>query len=349
MTAARPRKSFPPPMKAIVCEQYGGPDVLQLQEIPSPEVGPGQLLIQVMASPITSADRKLRSLDFPNGLRTFGRLVTGWRGPRKRVLGVAFSGVVIEAGAKAENFQVGDRVFGMDAWNMGCHAELKVVSATGAVAHMPASLSFEQAAALPFGGTTSLHFLRKAQLVSGESVLVNGASGVCGSAAVRLATHFGASVTAVCAYRSTLTVKRLGAVHVVDYESQNITRTAERFDVIVDSVGNLAPRSLSRLLNPGGRLVRLNAGVSEMILPSHRSGDQGGYRLVTGLAAEKSSDLIELGDLATAQKFRPSIDSIFSLSEAVAAHRLAGAGGLDGAVLLAPNLDRTNLPRGQSR
>ena len=338
MTAARPRKSFPPPMKAIVCEQYGGPDVLQLQEIPSPEVGPGQLLIQVMASPITSADRKLRSLNFPDGLRTFGRLATGWRGPRKRVLGVAFSGVVVEAGPKAESFQVGDRVFGMDAWNMGCHAELKVVSATGAVAHMPASLSFEQAAALPFGGTTAFHFLRKAQLASGESVLVNGASGVCGSAAVRLATHFGASVTAVCAYRSTLTVKRLGAVRVVDYESQDITRTADRFDMIVDSVGNLAPRSLSRLLNPSGRLIRLNARVSEMILPSHRLSDHGRYRVITGMAPEKKSDLVELGKLASALEFRPPIDSIFTLSEATHAHTLAGAGGLDGAVLLAPNL-----------
>lgn len=326
-------------MKAVVCERYGDPDVLQLREIPRPVAKSNQIMVRVMASPVTSGDLKMRSLDFPIGLKNLGRLAIGWRRPRQGVLGVAFSGMVVETGPGVTCFQRGDRVFGMDGWNMGGHAELKLMAVTGAVTHIPASMSYEQAAALPFGGTTALHFLRKAQLVRGESVLVNGASGVCGSAAVRLASHFGASVTAVCAYRSTLAVRGLGAVQVIDYESQDITRTGARFDVVLDTVGNLTLQGMSSLLNPGGRLIRLNAMLSEMVLPSHRFGDQGRYRLITGLATEQKSDLVVLGDLATTAEFRPPIDSIFSLSEARAAHALAGSGGLDGAVLLAPNRD----------
>lgn len=321
-------------MGAVLCRQYGGPEAVSVGELPRPVPGPDEIRVRVIVSPISVGDRRIRSLDFPQGMKTLGRAAMGWRRPRNPVLGAVFAGQIDAVGKNVRAWRAGDAVFGMDGRGMGCHAAYKLVNSLGAIAPIPAGLSFEGAAALPFGGLTALHFLRSAQLRPGERLLVNGASGACGAAALQLAAAAGSSVTAVCSGRKLAWARQLGATDVLDYTACNFTQLPNRFDVIFDTVGNHGVADMLSVLKPGGRLVRLNAGLNELWSANRPRLLQPDRRVIAGLASERASDMLELAALVERQQVWPQIDSVFHFHHAAMAHGRADAAGLDGAVLL---------------
>jgi NADPH:quinone reductase-like Zn-dependent oxidoreductase len=197
-------------MKAIVYEKYGPPEVLQLKEVEKPTPENNEVLIRTRATTVTSGDWRVRSLNVPVGFGLITRLVFGVSRPRQPILGTELSGVVESVGKDVKNFKVGDQVFAFSDAAMGCYAEYKCMPQDGAIALKPSNLIYDEAAALSFGGTTALDFLRRGKLQSGEKVLINGASGGVGTAAVQLAKHFGADVTAVCSSSNAELVRSLG-------------------------------------------------------------------------------------------------------------------------------------------
>ena len=252
-------------MKAIVYERYGPPEILQLKEVEKPTPKDNEILIKTHATTVTSGDWRVRSLNVPVGFGLIMRLVFGISKPKQPILGSELAGVVESVGKDVTKFKVGDPVFAFSDAAMGCHAEYKCMPQDGAVVVKPPSLSYDEAAALSFGGTTALDFLRRGKLQSGEKVLINGASGGVGTAAVQLAKHFGAIVTGVCSTANMELVRSLGASHVIDYTKEDFTQNGETYDVIVDTVGT-APFSRSKAsLKEGGRLLMVLGGLPDML------------------------------------------------------------------------------------
>lgn len=312
-------------MKAIVCRKYGPPEVLEMCEVATPVPKDNELLIRVCATTVTSADWRIRSFILPPGFGLMGRLALGITGPRQPILGTELAGEVVQTGNAVANFQVGDQVFAFPGAGMGCHAEYRCVAATGPVTKMPPNLSYEQAAALCFGGSTMLDFYRRGRLLSGERVLVNGASGGVGTAAVQLAKHFGAHVTAVCSTGNREMVRSIGADDVIDYTHEDFSRSGNTFDVIVDTVGN-APFSRSgSALKRGGRLLLLVAGLSDL-LSVPWTNLRSGKTIVAGPAEERVEYVQQLADLAAAGQFLPVIDRCYPFGQIVDAHRYVDQG-----------------------
>jgi len=227
--------------------------------------GPDEVLIRIHATTVNSGDWRVRSLEVPAGFGLLSRLALGIWAPRQPILGTELSGVVASVGRDVTTFKAGDAVFAFPGVRMGCHAEYRCMAQDAAVALKPANLSHAQAAALSFGGTTALHFFRKARLGAGKSVLVNGASGAVGTAAVQLAKHFGAEVTAVCSGRNAAMVTSLGADHVIDYTKEDFTRNGRAYDVIIDTAGT-APFARSRAsLRDGGHLLVVLGGLRDLL------------------------------------------------------------------------------------
>ncbi len=255
-------------MRAVVVERYGPPEVAQVRDVPTPTPRAGEVLVRVVSAPVTSGDARLRSGVFPKGFAVPARLAMGIRGPRSRILGAAFSGEIVALGDEVQGRAVGDRVAGMTGMRMGAHAEFVVTTPERLVA-IPASIAHDAAAAVLFGGTTALDYLRdKAQLKPGATVLVNGASGAVGTSAVQLTRHFGAEVTGVTSAANAALVKRLGASRVIDYRATSLEAlraTGERFDVVFDTVGNVSPKSGRPLLAQGGVLLLAVAGFGELL------------------------------------------------------------------------------------
>lgn len=321
-------------MKAFICRQYGPPEVLEMCEVATPTPKHNELLIRVCATTVTSADSRVRSFSLPPGFGVVGRLALGINGPRQPILGTELAGEVVQIGRAVKNFCVGDQVLAFLGASMGCHAEYRCVAETGPVAQMPPNLSYEQAAAMCFGGSTMLDFYHRGGLASGERVLINGASGGVGTAAVQLAKYVGAHVTAVCSAGNVELVRSIGADAVIDYTREDFTRSGGTFDVIVDTVGN-APFSRSgSSLKPGGRLLMLVAGLSELLqvpwinLRSDRA-------VVAGPAKERVEYVQQLAKLAAAGKFLPVIDRSFPFEQIVEAHRYVDKGRKRGNVCIA--------------
>lgn len=321
------------PMAALVCTRYGAPDLLQFKQVPRPVPRRNEVLVQVVASAITSGDRRIRSMDMPTGFRTLGRLALGWSGPRNPVLGAEFSGVVSAVGDRVSRFVPGDAVFGISGFRMGGHAEYVCLPQQGALAQKPGNLSFEDAAALSFGGTTALSFLERAALAPAESILVNGASGNVGLAAVQIARLLGGEVTGVCSAAHLEQVHSLGAVRVLDYTREDFTSLEQRFDVVFDVACNLNLAQCLTVLKPGGRLIRIQAGLAEMcraLLQPRR----GGLRVLAGTAQERSADLEQLADWVRQGLYRPVVARVFPFAQAIEAHRFADLPGRGGSVVM---------------
>lgn len=320
-------------MKAVVYEQYGGPEVLRFAEVPTPVPGPDEVLIKIHATTVNSGDWRVRSLEVPAGFGLLSRLALGIRAPRQPILGTELSGVVASVGRDVTKFKPGDAVFAFPSVRMGCHAEYRCMAQDAAVALKPANVSHAQAAALSFGGTTALHFFRKARLGAGKSVLVNGASGAVGTAAVQLAKHFGAEVTAVCSGRNAAMVTSLGADHVIDYTKDDFTRNGRAYDVIIDTAGT-APFARSRAsLRDGGQLLVVLGGLRDLLrIPWVALTDS--RRVIGGTATATAEDLRFLADLAERGELRPVIDRTYRFDEIVEAHRYVDTGRKTGSVVI---------------
>jgi NADPH:quinone reductase-like Zn-dependent oxidoreductase len=320
-------------MKAIVYTQYGSPDVLKLQEVAKPAPKDNEVLIKIYATTVTSGDWRVRSLSMPIGFGLISRLVFGVLKPRQPILGTELAGKIAAVGKDVSNFKVGDQVFAFDGARMACHAEYKCMSADGTVALKPVNLTYEEAAAMSFGGTTILDFFRRGKLQSGEKVLINGASGCVGTAAVQLAKHCGAEVTGVCSTTNVELVKSLGADWVIDYTKEDFAKNGETYDVIVDMVGN-APFSRSKgVLKRGGRLLMVLAGLPD-ILQIPWVAMASSKKVIAGPAAEKVEDLHFLANLAETGAFKPIIDRRYPLAHIAEAYSYVDTGHKKGNVVI---------------
>jgi NADPH:quinone reductase-like Zn-dependent oxidoreductase len=319
-------------MKAIVYHRYGGPEVLHLAEVPRPEPKLNEVLIRVRATTVTAGDWRARGLKLPRGMRLMGRLFFGVFGPRKKILGTELSGDVVAVGRNVTKFKVGDAVFALTGANYGAYAEYVAVSQNAAIALKPVGISYEEAAALSFGGTTALDFFRRAGLKAGETVLINGASGGVGVAAVQLARHFGAPVTAVTSGGNATLVSSLGADRVIDYTQQDFRALGETWDVVMDTVGTVTVDNAHQTLKPGGRLLLVAGALAELF--SGGRAKKLGFSLVAGPSPERPEDLRTLAELAASGAYRAVIDRTYAPEEIVEAHRYVDTGRKRGSVVI---------------
>lgn len=320
-------------MKAIVYTKYGPPDVLQLKQIAKPTPKDNEVLIKVHVTTVTAGDWRARTLKVPKGFGLISRLVFGIFKPRQPILGTELAGEIESVGKDVKKFKVGDQVFAFSGAKMGCYVEYKTMPEDGPLAIKPANLTFEEAAAISFGGTTALNFLRKGKIQKGEKVLINGASGGVGTALIQLAKHFGAEVTAVCSTGNLKLVKSLGADHVIDYTKEDFTQNGETYDIIVDTVGT-APFSRSKgSLKRGGRLLMVLGSLPDMLqIPwVSLTTDK---KIIAGPAAGRAEDLRFLAKLAEAGEFKPVIDRRYPLEQIAQAHRYVDKGHKKGNVVV---------------
>jgi len=313
-------------MKAAITTRYGPPEVVKLMDVPDPVPGPGEVLVRIRATTVSSGDARVRGFNMPGVFWIPGRLALGIVRPRRKVLGTEFAGVIEGAGEGVTWFRPGDRVFGMSSFSspFGTHAELITIKADGLVKPMPEGLSFEDAGCLCFGLLTARHFLQKAAgLRAGERVLVIGAAGAVGCATVQLAKQVGAHVTAVCSTRSLDLVRSLGADEVIDYTAESYCETDEihdRYDVIIDTIGASSPFACRRVLAQNGRFVAvvMNAKVIVQTLLSKLSRSK---RVIVGVASETPEDLAYFSEMIESGNYRSVIDRVFTLDEIIEAHR----------------------------
>lgn len=320
-------------MRAAVYRRFGPADVVSVEEIPTPAPGPEEVLIRVLASTVSAADHRARSHDVPKGLGLLAGAGLGFFRPRRRVLGMDAAGVVAAVGEKVTRFSPGDEVIVMLGAKFGGHAEYARIGQDGPITAKPADLGFDESVALVFGGITARVFLNRADIQPGARVLVNGASGAVGTAAVQLAKNLGAHVTAVCAARNAALVTDLGADRVIDYQSSDFTTGSDTYDVIMDCVGNASFDRVQRLISPGGALLAVITDLTGLLRAKSRTRSSG--KLVSASGVDyRAEDLRFLVGLAEQGNLQPVIDRSYDLDEIVAAHRFVDAGHKRGSVVL---------------
>ncbi len=321
-------------MKAAVYHRYGPPEVVRVEEVETPNPGDNQIRVRVHASTVSSGDWRARSLEVPRGMGFAGRLIFGLFRPRQPILGTELSGIVESVGKDVITFDVGDKVFADRGTGMGAHAEYIVLDEDAPIAGIPDNLSFEEAAALCFGGTVALDFLQKhGDIQPGQRVLINGASGTTGTALVQIAKHFGAEVTAVCSTRNVDLVSELGADHVVDYTSEDFSQNGEKYDLIADTAGTAPWHRAKDSLSDTGRLLVVLGGLSDMVLAPIRS-KKNGKQVISTVAGSSAERCRRLAQLAADGIYKPVIDRVYPLEEIAEAHAHVDTGGKVGSVVI---------------
>jgi len=332
-------------VKAAVYRTYGPPEVVSIEDRPCPRIGDNDVLIRVHATTVSSGDWRLRTLTVPAGLGLAMRLFAGLRKPRQPVLGTELSGLVVDRGKGVTDWDPGDRVVAFPGAKMGAHAEYVAMPADGCLAHKPGGLSFGEAAAIPFGGLTALEFLRdKGRLQAGERILIVGASGAVGSAAVQLAAHFGAHVTGVCSGENAGLVRSLGAERVIDYRREDFARGRERFDMILDTTASAPWTRVRHMLTPKGRLVIVSSSARDMLRAAVNR------RVIGGVSSGSHKGLRHLVRLVEDGAFFPLVDRIYPFEHIVRAHAHVDSGRKKGAVVLSiiPDISRRGPAAGSA-
>jgi NADPH:quinone reductase-like Zn-dependent oxidoreductase len=320
-------------MQAIVYSRYGSPDVLELKDIPKPTPNDHEVLIRVHATTVTSGDWRARTLNVPKGFGFMARLFFGIFKPRQPVLGTELAGTIESVGKAVRKFKAGDAVFAFPGASMGCHAEYKCMPEDGALARMPANLSYEEAAAISFGGTTALSFFRRAKIQSGDTVLIIGASGGVGTAAVQLAKHFGAHVTGVCSTGNLELVKSIGVDKVIDYTREDFARNGETYDIIVDTTGTAPFSRIKASLKERGRLLQVLGSLPDVLQIPWASMTSSNH-VIAGPAIGNAEDLQFLAGLAESGELKPVIDRRYPLAQIAEAHRYVDTGRKRGNVVI---------------
>ena len=319
-------------MKAVVCSRYGPPEVLQLREVQKPVPKDNEVLVRINATTVQAGDVRARSFTFAPWIWLPLRLMFGLRKPRKTIPGSEFAGEIEAVGQAARRFKRGDQVFG-STWEMGfggACAEYKCVPEDGMLAAKPANMTYEEAASIVEGALTALNMLRKGDVRSGQRILIVGASGAVGTAAVQLAKYFGAEVTGVCSTANLELVKSLGADKVIDYTQEDFTQSGQTYDLIFDTVIKTSfSRCRSSLVRGGIYLTDdwplLQALWTSMI---------GGKKVIFGIAPKRTEDLIYLRELIEAGKLRSIVDRCYPLEQIVEAHRHVETGHKKGTVVI---------------
>lgn len=301
-------------MKAVTYQTYGKPDVLNLVEMEKPTPAAGEILVRIRATTVNSGDVRMRAFDVPGLFRFPARFMLGWPTPKSPVLGIDFAGEVEAVGSGVTKFKVGDRVYGTAS---GTYLEYCTIAETGTVAPIPGQMSFEDIVSIPFGALTALYFLNGGKVGPGQSMLIVGASGSVGVYSTQLATHLGATVTAVCSQRNADLVRAQGAEHVIDYATEDYNKTGP-YDVAMDAVGATDFNRAKHLIKRGG--VFLNVVLDTGDLLAAMNPFKGGRRFVTGTFNTTQAMLLALNDLIADGAFRPVIDRSYPIEQIRDAH-----------------------------
>jgi NADPH:quinone reductase-like Zn-dependent oxidoreductase len=328
-------------MKAIVYTKYGPPDVLELKEVEKPAPKDHEVLIRVHATSVNFGDllaRNFREIS-PGKFSTpllfwfFAKMYFGFTKPKITILGNEFAGQIESAGKDVNLFKKGDQVFGYLGQNMGAYAEYLCMPEDGCVAIKPANMTYEEAAIVPYGAIMALNLLRKMNIQSGQKVLVNGASGGIGSAAVQIAKYFGAEVTGVCSTPRLEFVKSLGAYKVIDYAKEDFTQSGETYDLIFDILGKSSFSRCKSSLKQNGRYLLASFKMKQLfqMLWTKMAGNK---RVICALATDKQEDLIFIKELIEAGKIKSVIDRRYSLEQTAEAHRYIEKGHKKGTVVI---------------
>jgi NADPH:quinone reductase-like Zn-dependent oxidoreductase len=319
-------------MKAALTTAYGAAGVLQMREVARPTLKAHEVLVQIRATAVTAGDVRLRTADFPSLSALPGRLMIGLFRPKHPIQGTTFAGRIVEVGSAVTRWTVGDDVFGSAM--RGTYAEYIALPETSAMARLPAKTSYDEAAAVPYGAFTALHFLREvASVRPGDSVLVVGASGGVGRFAVQIAKHLGAEVTAVCSREAFELVQSLGADHVIDHKVTDFTRNGARYDVIFDTAGVTSFGRSRSSLSAEGRYLTLFLSVSllvHVLLTSIFGGRKAKFTVAFG----DHDDMQELRELMERGVLRPVIARRFPLDDIADAHVEAETGRSHGSVMV---------------
>lgn len=316
-------------MKAIAWTNYGSPEVLKLIELEKPTPKKDEVLIKIHASSVTAGDCRLRAFKVPIGFWLPTRLVFGLTKPRNKISGMDISGEVESVGSEVTQFNPGDLVYGTTGMKLGANAEYTCLSESAALVAKPNNSNHQQAVAVIFGGMTAIHFLKdKASLQRGQKVLINGASGAVGTAAIQLANYLGAEVTAVCSTANIDLVKSLGATAVIDYSKNDVTQQNETYDVILDTVGNLSVAQCKQQLTEQGKAILINTGLLTNLSSLFRRD------LICGVAAETKENLNFLRARVEAGDIKAVIDRSYPLEQTAEAHRYVDTGRKKGNVVI---------------
>lgn len=312
-------------MKAVYCTAYGSPEVLKMVEIPKPIPQSNELLVRIHATAVNSGDARIRKAD-PWAVRLF----FGLSKPRKPILGGVFSGEVVEVGNTVSKFKAGDLIFGSTGMGFGANAEFKALAESAAITFKPESLMHLEAAIIPFGAMTALYFIRKANIRPGQKVLIYGASGAVGSAAVQLAKSYGAEVTAVCSGANAALMQKIGADKVLNYHKEDLRLNKEQYDVIYETVNKLSFSESIRHLKKGGILILGAADFSKMVRAGFAR--MSGKKVITGVIKESAEGMQFVKELIDRGNYQPVLDRAYSLDQIVQAHEYVDLGHKKGNV-----------------
>jgi NADPH:quinone reductase-like Zn-dependent oxidoreductase len=320
-------------LKAIVCTKYGQPEVLQLKDIEKPIPKVNEVLIKVYATTVTIADVRVRSFTVPLSFWIPARIMLGFRKPKKAILGVELSGEIEAVGKDVKLFKKGDKIFAFPGHRyFGAYAEYRCLP-EDRVAIKPTNITYEEAAAIPLGGLTALHFLRRGNIQRGQKVLIYGASGSVGTFAVQLAKYFEAEVTGICSTTNLELVRSLGADKVIDYTKEDFSKNGKTYDVIFDAVGKSPFLGCIRSLKKEG--IYLHAVVSPALSIRMQWASMTSSKIfIGGTYTSKAEDLIFLRDLVEAGKIKPVIDKRYVFEQMVEAHRYVDKGHKKGNVVI---------------
>jgi len=318
-------------MKAIVYTNYGTPEVLQLKELPKPVPKDDEVLIKIHATTVNRTDCGFRKPEYP----VIIRLINGLFKPKRTILGSELAGVVESAGKDVKTFKPGDAVFGLSTANFATHAEYICLPETGSITQKPANISFEEAAAICDGAYLALNNIRKIDYSNSPKILINGASGSIGTAAVQLVKYFGAEVTAVCDTRNFELVKSLGATFVIDYTIEDFTKNGQIYDAVFDAVGKSSYFRCKKLLKPGGIYFSTELGfLAQNIFLALLAPIIRGKKVMFPIPKDCKEDIIFFKELIEAGKYKAVIDRIYPLEQIAEAHRYVEKGQKTGNVVI---------------
>jgi NADPH:quinone reductase-like Zn-dependent oxidoreductase len=328
-------------MKAIVYTEYGTPDVLHIKEVTKPTPKDNEVLVKIRATSVNYGDLiarnfgnvSAREFNMPSIFWLFARISFGLRKPKQQTLGSEFAGEIEAVGQSVTLFKAGDQVFGFRGMSLGANAEYLCVAESSLVAIKPANMTYEEVSTVPGGALTALSLLRKVNIQKGQKVLINGASGSIGSAALQLAKYFGAEVTGVCSTPRIEMVKALGADKVIDYTKEDFTQSGETYDIIFDILGRSSFARCKKSLKQNGRYLLASFKMPQ-VLQMLWTSKMSSKKVICALSSESAADLLVIKELIEAGRLKSVIDRCYPMEQAADAHRHAESGQKTGTVVI---------------